>query len=67
MVKEPCIKFCSVLISSEEVMKSQSFESGASDVIFANVKKIFKGMLRRKIEHFLKKRKYEKLGFSEMN
>ena len=55
------------MISSEEVMKSQSFESGASDVIFANVKKIFKGMLRRKIEHFLKKRKYEELGFSEMN
>ena len=27
----------------------------------------FKGMLRRNIEHFLKKRKYEKLGFSEMN
>ena len=27
----------------------------------------FKGMLRPNIEHFLKKRKYEKLGFSEMN
>ena len=25
------------------------------------------GMLRRNIDHFLKKRKYEKLGFSEMN
>ena len=28
---------------------------------------LLKGILRRKIEHFLKKRKYEKLGFSEMN
>ena len=27
----------------------------------------FKGMLRRKTEHFLNKRKYEKLVFSEMN
>ena len=27
----------------------------------------FKGMLRQNIEHFLKKRKYEKVGFSEMN
>ena len=27
----------------------------------------FKEMIQRKIEHFLKKRKYEKLGFSEMN
>ena len=26
-----------------------------------------KEMFRRKIEHFLKKHKYEKLGFSEMN
>ena len=26
-----------------------------------------KEMLRRNIEHFLKKRKYEKLGFFEMN
>ena len=29
--------------------------------------KLFKEMLRQNIEHFLKKRKYEKLGFSEMN
>ena len=28
---------------------------------------LLKGILRRKIEHFLKKRKYEKLGLSEMN
>ena len=28
---------------------------------------IIKGMIRWNIEHFLKKRKYEKLGFSEMN
>ena len=27
----------------------------------------FKGMLQRNIEHFLKKRKYEKAGFSETN
>ena len=27
----------------------------------------FKGTLRPKSEHFLKKRKYEKLGFSEIN
>ena len=30
-------------------------------------KYVIKGMLRRNIEHFLKKRKYEKLGFSEMS
>ena len=29
--------------------------------------KLFNIMLRQNIEHFLKKRKYEKLGFSEMN
>ena len=29
--------------------------------------RILNGMLRQNIEHFLKKRKYEKLGFSEMN
>ena len=28
---------------------------------------VLKGMLRRNIEHFLKGRIYEKLGFSEMN
>ena len=29
--------------------------------------KLIKGMLQRNIEHFLKKRKYEKIGFSEMS
>ena len=37
MEKEPCSKFCGILISSHEVMKLQSFESGVSDVIPANV------------------------------
>ena len=37
MEKELCTKFCSVLISSHEAMNLQSFESGVSDVIPANV------------------------------
>ena len=32
-------KFCAVLISSQEVMKLQSFQSGVSDLTPANVKK----------------------------
>ena len=31
MEKEPCTKFCVVLISSQEVMKLQSFKSSMSD------------------------------------
>ena len=37
MEKGPCTKFYGVLISSHEVMKLKSFESGVSDVIPANV------------------------------
>ena len=40
MEKEPCTKFCGVLISSHEVMKLQSFEFGASDVITVNLQNI---------------------------
>ena len=40
MEKEPCTKFCGVLISSHEVMKLQSFESTVSDAISANVQYI---------------------------
>ena len=40
MVKEPCTKFCRVLIISHEVMKLQSFESGVSDVTPANLQNI---------------------------
>ena len=40
MVKEPCAKFCRVLIISHEVMKLQSFESGVSDVTPANLQNI---------------------------
>ena len=36
MVNEPCTKFCGVLISFNEVIKLQSFEFDASDVIPAN-------------------------------
>ena len=32
-----------------------------------NLRTLLKGVLRRNIEHFLKKRKYDRLGFSEMN
>ena len=32
MEKEPYTKFCGVLISSHEVIKSESFESGVTDV-----------------------------------
>ena len=46
MEKEPCTKFCGVLIhSSHEVMKLQSFESGMIDVIPANVQNIFHGFM----------------------
>ena len=42
MEKEPCPKFCGVLIhSSHEVMKLQSFESSVIDLIPANVQNIF--------------------------
>ena len=40
MEKEPCTKFCGVLISSHKVMKLQSFESTVSDAISANVQYI---------------------------
>ena len=40
MKKEPCAKFCAILISSQEVMKLQSFESGLSDFVSANVQNI---------------------------
>ena len=40
MEKEPCTKFCGVLISSHEVIKLQSFESTVSDAISANVQYI---------------------------
>ena len=40
MEKEPCTKFCGILISSHKVMKLQSFESGVSDVTPANVQNI---------------------------
>ena len=41
MEKEPCTKFCGILISSHKVMKLQSFESGVSDVTLANVQNIY--------------------------
>ena len=37
MEKELCTKFCGALINSHEIMKLQSFESGVSDVITADV------------------------------
>ena len=37
MEKEPCTKFCGVVISSHEVMKLQSSESGVSDIIPPNI------------------------------
>ena len=40
MEKEPCTKFYGVLISSHEVMKLESFQSSASDVVSANVQNI---------------------------
>ena len=40
MEKEPCTKFCGVLISSHEVIKLQSFESTVSDAVSANVQYI---------------------------
>ena len=40
MEKEPCTKFCGILISSREVMKLQSLESGLSDVTSTNVQNI---------------------------
>ena len=40
MVKEPCTKFCGVLICSHKVMKLQSFQFGVGDIIIANVQNI---------------------------
>ena len=40
MEKEPCAKFCGVLLSFREVIKLQSFESGESDVIPACIQNI---------------------------
>ena len=40
MVKEPCTKYRGVLISSHEARKLQSFQSGISDTITANVQNI---------------------------
>ena len=40
MEKELCTKFCGVLIVFHEVMELQSFESGVSDVMPANVQGI---------------------------
>ena len=40
MKKEPCTKFCGALISSHEIIKLQSFESGVSDVIPTNMQNI---------------------------
>ena len=40
MEKEPCAKFCGVLISLNKVMKLQSFEFDTSDVIRANIQNI---------------------------
>ena len=37
MEKEPCKKFCSVLIRFHEAKKLQSFEFNVSDVIPANL------------------------------
>ena len=31
MEKEPCTKFCGILISSHEVMKLEGFDSGVGD------------------------------------
>ena len=40
MEKEPCTKFCGILVSSHEVTKLQSFESPVSDAVPANVQNI---------------------------
>ena len=40
MEKESCTNFCGALISSQEIMKLQNFESDVSDVIPANVQNI---------------------------
>ena len=48
-------------------LKSSTPDFASNEILLAEVRKPFKGMLRRKIEHSPKKHKYEKLGFSEMN
>ena len=40
MEKEPCAKFCGVLLRFRKVIKLQSFESGVSDVIPAYIQNI---------------------------
>ena len=39
MEKDPSTKFCGVLISSHEVIKLKSFESGVNNIIPENVQK----------------------------
>ena len=46
---------------------SKSAVSSLTNLVLQNSGNDFKGMLRRNIKHFLKKHKYENLGFSEMN
>ena len=55
-----------------DLIRLISATSGSSDLIKTHGLTVapvgsFKWMPWGKIEHFLKKRKYEKLGFSEMN
>ena len=60
MEKEPCTKFCGVLISSHEVIKLQSFESTVSDAISANVQYILPLVSFTYICYF-----YEKIFFTQ--
>ena len=55
MEKELCTKFCGALISSYEVMKLQSFESGVSEVITANVQNISPLFFLNVFDNFMKK------------
>ena len=40
MEKEPCTKFCGVLVRFHELIKLQSFEFSVSDIIPTNVQNI---------------------------
>ena len=55
MEKELCAKFCGASISSYEVVKLQSFESGVSEVITANVKNISPLLFLHVFDNFMKK------------
>ena len=51
----------------DPMLAQQTFTFSKSTIDQKKMLNMFKGMLGQNIEHFLKKRQYKKLGFSETN